>query len=107
MLCDHYTPAVARHTMSLLSGRDPPQEVHLAGGGNLVAHIAEALRAPRRADVWPAGLVRRNARVLLSDAVSHVEATADDLDAELEVRSPNAVAVDVVHQHFSCQSSGN
>ena len=65
--------------------RVPPQEVRLAGGGNLYAHVVEALRARRRADVWPAGLLRRNARVPLSDAVSRDEATAGDLDAELEV----------------------
>ena len=59
--------------------------MQIAGGGNPFAHIAEALRAKRRADVWPAGLARRNAAVPLSDAVSRADATAADLDAELEV----------------------
>ena len=75
-----------RH-MFLLPCRDGvPREVEIAGGGNLFAHIAEALRAKRRADVWPAGLVRRNAAVPLSDAVRRADATPRDLDAELDVR---------------------
>ncbi len=74
-------PELAFHSAS----RDYAREVRIAGGGNLFAHIAEGLRAKRRADVWPAGLARRNAAVPLSDAVSRAEATAGDLDAELEV----------------------
>ena len=67
------------------TSRDYAKEVQIAGGGNLFAHIAEALRAERRTDVWPAGLARRNAAVPLSDAVSLTDATPCDLDAELEV----------------------
>ena len=67
------------------TSREYAREVRIAGGGNLFAHIAEALRAKRRADVWAAGLARRNAAVPLSDAVSRADATPGDTDAELEV----------------------
>ena len=100
--------AAAHCHVSLLPGRDPPREVHLAGGGNLFAHIAEALRARRRADVWPAGLLRRNARVPLSEAVSRGEATAGDLDAELEVCGGDTCMLTLGlldTPWFSCQAS--
>ena len=65
-----------------------PWELRLTSGGYPLASIAEALRAPRVADVWASGLLARNARIPLNPTNGDGNSGGvNDMDVELEVRS--------------------